>query len=602
MSERPPQPPQPVDDDDDEQVREKGKQDAKVLLSYGHAVGSGVAQGAGAVVGGVAAAAPKIQAGAEAAWDGAKRGAQFVRENAGVVSDGVAAGAEAIRNGAAYVVEKLPGGEYMKQGLQAGYDAAADTFGPTLEKIREVVSAQLVTLRKQLEELMEPDPDFDFNQMVEDILRPILAGTAKSMAVVYKSLNRLSVYMSSLVYTLAVDLADEAFPELQKTVDQMRKDVEKVVSPARKGIENANSAVKQGMGSVSNGVRSITDSVTSGVESVSSNVQGGYTAATTAVGGGATGVRERVGKELERLQTVLGGLVEAGTNVSVFERIKGMVQPIIDGTVRRAEDIRQILGSVREYFASTVNGMLGRKDPELLEEAEKRMSNIHSDIENQIGAAEDESTTGRTEEEEEEGEDAEDGTEEAEDVKVEVGEEEEEGNEEELEEEVAGEIRTLQKVPVSDEEPPQVVLGQERKEEVQVMVVKVDPKSAKMGQNSANGASVESYVSGENNISVKERIKQIEANGAIAAAELAKPRPIPNRAKGRNLAVSDEATEMFNELCLQPFSVQAEAFLNAYWEEVGSQAPFIFEVAYEMMKQVDMVSWLAKMRWMGSCK
>lgn len=40
----------------------------------------------------------------------------------------------------------------------------------------------------------------------------------------------------------------------------------------------------------------------------------------------------------------------------------------------------------------------------------------------------------------------------------------------------------------------------------------------------------------------------------------------------------------------KPFSQQAVAFLNAYWKEVGSQADYIFEVAWEKIKEADMHS------------
>ncbi len=52
--------------------------------------------------------------------------------------------------------------------------------------------------------------------------------------------------------------------------------------------------------------------------------------------------------------------------------------------------------------------------------------------------------------------------------------------------------------------------------------------------------------------------------------------------------LSAEALNFFNDLCMKPFADQAVAFLNAYWDEVGSQAPFIFDVAYEMFKYADM--------------
>lgn len=52
--------------------------------------------------------------------------------------------------------------------------------------------------------------------------------------------------------------------------------------------------------------------------------------------------------------------------------------------------------------------------------------------------------------------------------------------------------------------------------------------------------------------------------------------------------LDDESLAFFNEVCTKPFSGQAIAFLNAYWEEVGDQADFIFEVAHEVIQKVDM--------------
>ena len=51
-----------------------------------------------------------------------------------------------------------------------------------------------------------------------------------------------------------------------------------------------------------------------------------------------------------------------------------------------------------------------------------------------------------------------------------------------------------------------------------------------------------------------------------------------------------EALDYFNNVCQKSFSEQAVHFLNAYWPEVGSQAEFIFTVAWEVMKYADMHS------------
>jgi len=49
-----------------------------------------------------------------------------------------------------------------------------------------------------------------------------------------------------------------------------------------------------------------------------------------------------------------------------------------------------------------------------------------------------------------------------------------------------------------------------------------------------------------------------------------------------------EALDFFNTVCQKTFAEQAVHFLNAYWPEVGSQAEFIFTVAWEVIKYADM--------------
>lgn len=51
-----------------------------------------------------------------------------------------------------------------------------------------------------------------------------------------------------------------------------------------------------------------------------------------------------------------------------------------------------------------------------------------------------------------------------------------------------------------------------------------------------------------------------------------------------------QSLDFFNDVCAKSFSQQAVAFLNAYWPEVGSQAEFIFTVAWEVIKYADMHS------------
>jgi len=49
-----------------------------------------------------------------------------------------------------------------------------------------------------------------------------------------------------------------------------------------------------------------------------------------------------------------------------------------------------------------------------------------------------------------------------------------------------------------------------------------------------------------------------------------------------------EGLAFFNNMTLSSYSQQAVAFLNTYWDEVGTQADFIFEVTYDWLKAADM--------------
>jgi hypothetical protein len=52
--------------------------------------------------------------------------------------------------------------------------------------------------------------------------------------------------------------------------------------------------------------------------------------------------------------------------------------------------------------------------------------------------------------------------------------------------------------------------------------------------------------------------------------------------------LGQEGLDFFEAVCAKPFDQQACDFLNAYWAEIGSQADFIFEVAFEQVKLADM--------------
>lgn len=67
--------------------------------------------------------------------------------------------------------------------------------------------------------------------------------------------------------------------------------------------------------------------------------------------------------------------------------------------------------------------------------------------------------------------------------------------------------------------------------------------------------------------------------------------PVSDKSKGAFIqTLSPEALEYFNTVANSSFSEQATAFLNAYWKEIGSQAEFIFNVAWDTMKYADMHS------------
>jgi len=54
--------------------------------------------------------------------------------------------------------------------------------------------------------------------------------------------------------------------------------------------------------------------------------------------------------------------------------------------------------------------------------------------------------------------------------------------------------------------------------------------------------------------------------------------------------LSGEALQFFTEVASRPFSQQAVAFLNAYWNEAKDEAEFIYSVAWDIIKYADMHS------------
>lgn len=52
--------------------------------------------------------------------------------------------------------------------------------------------------------------------------------------------------------------------------------------------------------------------------------------------------------------------------------------------------------------------------------------------------------------------------------------------------------------------------------------------------------------------------------------------------------LDEKSLEVFNEAAAKPFSQQAVFFLNAFWEEYGDQAEYIYAVVWHMIKMADM--------------
>jgi hypothetical protein len=65
-------------------------------------------------------------------------------------------------------------------------------------------------------------------------------------------------------------------------------------------------------------------------------------------------------------------------------------------------------------------------------------------------------------------------------------------------------------------------------------------------------------------------------------------KPQASAAQAFTAKLDAASLEFFSSVAKEPFSKQAIHFLNAYWQEVGSQAPFIFSVAWEVIKYADM--------------
>jgi len=62
----------------------------------------------------------------------------------------------------------------------------------------------------------------------------------------------------------------------------------------------------------------------------------------------------------------------------------------------------------------------------------------------------------------------------------------------------------------------------------------------------------------------------------------------PKQGKSFTEKLDPEALKFFSEVCHRPFSQQAVAFLNAYWEETKNEAEFIYAVAWDVIKYADM--------------
>jgi len=54
--------------------------------------------------------------------------------------------------------------------------------------------------------------------------------------------------------------------------------------------------------------------------------------------------------------------------------------------------------------------------------------------------------------------------------------------------------------------------------------------------------------------------------------------------------LDEKSLAIFNEASNQPFSNQAQFFLNAFWDEHGSDAPFIYSIIWDLMVKQDMAS------------
>jgi len=55
-------------------------------------------------------------------------------------------------------------------------------------------------------------------------------------------------------------------------------------------------------------------------------------------------------------------------------------------------------------------------------------------------------------------------------------------------------------------------------------------------------------------------------------------------------ALDEKSLEYFNEVCTRTFAEQAQFFLNAFWDEFGSQAEVIYAVHWDTVKKVEMES------------
>lgn len=239
-------------------------------------------------------------------------------------------------------------------------------------------------------------------------------------------------------------------------------------------------------------------------------------------------IRENIKYELDQVLNVLSGL-SIPDKEKIMAEINNFIKPVYEAGASSLESVQNALDSLGDYTTSFLRPLLQKQQPGALNDMDSAMENLQDQVNNVDYKREVESAEGST---------------------------------------------SL-----------------------------VQASALNASKASTNATSINSFSSTSSEKSVRDMVSMYENKNQIIRESMSQAgdnekqissirAARPDRSKIHIEKDPSKRTEMdeFNELCMKPFKEQAIAFLNAYWNECGDQADFIFEIAYDHIRKADMVS------------